>query len=222
MFDKLKNLIEEAKKQAVSSVDPEIFNHPVAQKTDWHPLRGGGSNFKTHRLDSSNPDRLVFRATLGAKLFSGLFTVIGLFGLVVPMVIFITGGMQDWPLFGFALFFGGIFLALGLFLMHGFLLPRVFDTFYGFYYKGWKRPKHKNTISESKKTDIIGLNEVDAIQVLRERIRSKNGSYYSYEINLVLKDASRVNIIDHGKQAAVIEDAETLAQALGVPLWDGS
>ncbi len=58
--------------------------------------------------------------------------------------------------------------------------------------------------------------------MLRERIRSKNGSYYSYEINLVLHNASRVNVIDHGNHQAVIEDAETLAQALGVPLWDGS
>ena len=69
---------------------------------------------------------------------------------------------------------------------------------------------------------LTHLSEVKAIQVLRERISSKNGSYYSYEINLVLADASRINVIDHGKHEAVIDDAELLATTLGVPLWDGS
>ena len=222
MFERIKKLIEAAKNQAVVSVDPEVFNHPIAQKTGWHPLKGGGTNFQTHRLDSSNPDKLVFNATLGAKLFSGLFAVIGLFGLVIPVVIFFTSGMQDWSMLLFALFFGGIFLAVGLFMLYLFALPRVFDTFYGCYYQGWKRPQHIMGMGATKKHAITHLNEVEAIQVLRERIRSKNGSYNSYEINLVLQDASRVNVIDHGNHQGVIEDAETLAQTLGVPLWDGS
>ncbi len=218
MFEKFKKLVAEAKKQGLTSVDPEVFNHPIAQKTEWHPLRRGGANFQTHRLHSDTPDKLVFKATLGAKLFSGLFAVIGLFGLVVPIFIFFNQGMQDWALLMFALFFGGIFLAVGLFMLYLFALPRVFDTFYGCYYKGWHRPRHRMG-SDAKTTD---LNEVEAIQVLRERVRSKNGSYYSYEINLVMSDASRVNVTDHGKRDAIVADATTLAQSLGVPMWDGS
>ena len=222
MFDKLKKLIEQAKIKATASVDPAVFNHPVAQKTEWHPLKGGGTNFQTHRLDSSNPDKLVFSATLGAKMFSGLFAVIGLFGMVIPAVIFFTGGMKEGALLMFALLFGGTFFGVGMFMLYLFALPRVFDTFYGCYYKGWKRPQHTIQMSQNKKHAITHLNEVEAIQVLRERINSKNGSYHSYEINLVLNDASRVNVIDHGNHQAIIEDAETLARILGVPFWDGS
>ncbi len=219
MFEKLKKTFENAIKQAAASVDTEIFNHPIAQQTDWHPLRGGGANFQTHRLDSSNPDKLVFKATIGAKLFSGLFAFIGFFGLTIPLYIFVTGGMKDWSLLFFALFFGGIFLGIGLLMLYLFAQPRVFDTFYGYYFKGWKRPNDSLSRDKNKTTN---LNQVEAIQVLRERVRSKNSSYYSYEINLVLDDASRINITDHGKHQAIIQDAETLAQALGVPLWDGS
>lgn len=221
MFEKFKELIEAAKRKAVSSVDPEIFNHPIAQRTEWFPLKGGGANFQTHRLDSSNPDVLIFKATMGAQLFCGLFAVIGLLAMVIPTVFFISDGMRDWTLLIFALLFGGIFLTVGLVMLYLFALPRVFDTFYGCYYQGWQKPQHTMTMGRSKKHAITHLNDIEAVQVLRESVRSKNGSYYSYEINLVLEDASRINVIDHGKHQAVIEDAETLAQALGVPLWDG-
>ncbi len=222
MFEKLKKLIEEAQKKAMHSVDPSIFNHPLAQQVDWHPLKGGGTNFQTHRLDSSNPDFLIFKATKGAYLFSGIFCLVGLLGMAIPLLIFLNEGMQEWGLILFAVLFGGIFFAVGVLMYFLMTTPRVFDTFYGCYYKGRKKPQHTLGLGTQKKHALTHLNEVKAIQVIRERISSKNGSYHSYEINLVLHDASRVNVIDHGKHDAVMEDAEILATTLGVPLWDGS
>jgi hypothetical protein len=222
MFEKLKKLIEEAKRKAVHSIDPEIFDHPLAKQVEWHPLKGGGTNFKTHRLDSSDPDFLVFRASKGAYLFSGIFTFFGLLGMLIPLIVFFTAAEKEWGLVLFAVFFGGIFLAVGVLMYYFMTTPRVFDTFYGCYYRGRKKPAHNLGLSTGKKHAITHLNDVKAIQVLRERIRSKNGSYYSYEINLVLSDASRVNVIDHGNHQAVVEDADVLATTLGVPLWDGS
>jgi len=222
VFEKLKKIIEEAKKKAVHSVDPEVFNHPLAKQVEWYPLKGGGTNFQTHRLDSSNPDFLVFRASKGAYLFSAIFVFFGLLGMLIPLIIFFTQDQKEWVLVLFAVLFGGIFLAVGVFMLYFMTTPRVFDTFYGCYYKGRKKPAHTLGLSSGNKHAITHLNEVKAIQILRERIRNKNGSYYSYEINLVLADASRVNVIDHGNHEAIIVDAEILATTLGVPLWDGS
>ncbi len=222
MFNKLKKLIEEAKKRAVSSIDPEVFNHPLAQKTDWHPLKGGGTNFGTHRLDHSNSDLLMFKATKGAYVFSGIFTGVGVLGLLIPLLAFMGMENKEWGLLLFGIFFGGVFLTAGLLLFKFMTKPAVFDTFYGYFYKGKKRPTDHIGLNRDDKNPMVKLSDVKAIQILRERISSKNGSYYSYEINLVLADASRVNVVDHGKHTAIIEDAETLATALGIPLWDGS
>ncbi|MCB1583669.1 MAG: hypothetical protein KDI92_11435 [Xanthomonadales bacterium] len=222
MFNKLKKLIEQAKKRAVNSIEPEVFNHPLAQKTDWHPLKAGGTNFGTHRLDNSDPDLLIFKATKGAYVFSSIFSGVGVLGLVIPILAFIGMENKEWGLLMFGIFFGGIFLTAGLLLFKFMTKPCVFDTFYGCFYKGKKRPQDHFGMDPNAKNSIIKLSEVKAIQVIRERINSKNGSYYSYEINLVLADASRINVIDHGNHAAIIEDAETLATTLGVPLWDGS
>jgi len=221
VFEKLKKLIEEAQKRSAKSVDTSVFNSPLAKQTEWFPLAGGGSSFQTHRLDSSNLDILVFRATKGAYAFAGVFTLIGFLGLVIPLVLFFNSGMEDWGMLGFAILFGGIFFSAGMFLMYFMTMPRVFDTFYGCYYKGRKKPQHTMD-SKGKQHALTHLNEVKAIQVIRERISSKNGHFNSYEINLVLADGSRINVIDHGKHVVVMEDAKTLATALGVPLWDAS
>ncbi|WP_154224313.1 hypothetical protein [Marinicella rhabdoformis] len=224
MLEKLKKLIEDAQKKAAlaaaNSINTARFNHPLAEQTDWHPMKGGGANFATHYLDSSNPDFLTFKATKGAYVFSLIFAFFGLLGMGIPLAIFFTEGMEEWGLIFFAVAFGGIFLAVGLMAFHFMTMPRVFDTFYGCYYKGRKKPIH-DFESESKHA-ITHLSDVKAIQVLRERVRGKNSSYYSYEINLVLHDASRINVIDHGKQETVCNDAQTLATTLGVPLWDAS
>lgn len=220
MLEKLKKIIEEAQKQSVRSVDSSRFDHPLAKKTGWHPLAGGGANFQTHKLDHSNPDILIFKATKGAYAFSVLFIFIGLLGTLIPLGFFFADGMKEFVMVLFAVIFGGVFTAVGVFALYFMTKPRVFDTFYGCYYKGRKKPKHD--FESEKKHAITHLAKVKAIQIIPERIRGKNASYFSYEINLVLNDGSRVNVIDHGKHRAVSEDAQILATSLGVPLWDAS
>jgi hypothetical protein len=44
----------------------------------------------------------------------------------------------------------------------------------------------------------------------------------SYEINLVLTDGSRLNLVDHSIQSVIREDAQTLGAFLDVPVWDAS
>ena len=221
-LQKFKQLVEEAQKRHAKPVDIEQFNHPLAGQTEWHPLKGGGANFQTHQLDSSNPDQLVFKATRFTQIFSGIFTVVGIIGLVVPLAIFFYHGAESWWLIFFALVFGGLFTAAGAMLFYYTAAPKVFDTFYNCYYVGRKKPQDTLGRNQSGKRPVIDFNDIKAIQVLSERISSKNGSYLSYEINLVLADASRINVIDHGKHETVINDAQKLATQLGVPFWDAS
>lgn len=222
MLDKLKKLVEEAQKHGARAVDVSQFNHPVATQTDWHPLKPGGANFQTHRMDDSDPDLLVFRATTFTKVFCGIFTGVGALGLIIPMLIFLNQGGTEWTLVLFAVLFGGIFLDVGLLMFYFMATQRVFDTFYGCYYKGRQKPEQTLGMSRDEPHAITHLNEVVAVQVISERSSSKNGSYRSYEINLVKQDGSRDNLVDHGKPAAVITDAEKLATQLGLPLWDAS
>ncbi len=60
-----------------------------------------------------------------------------------------------------------------------------------------------------------------ALQLISEYVSGKS-SYYSYELNLVLDDGSRINVVDHGNLAAIREDAGKLALFLAKPLWDAT
>jgi hypothetical protein len=56
--------------------------------------------------------------------------------------------------------------------------------------------------------------------LLREFVQGNKNSYDSYELNLVLRDGRRLNVIDHGTLHAIREDARILADYLGVSIWD--
>ncbi|WP_250656959.1 hypothetical protein [Alkalimarinus coralli] len=76
----------------------------------------------------------------------------------------------------------------------------------------------------SKQKDAVRLADIQALQLLSERCTSSgNGSrrsYYSYELNLILNDGKRINVMDHGNKAALVEDAKVISIFLDVPVWD--
>ena len=44
----------------------------------------------------------------------------------------------------------------------------------------------------------------------------------NYELNLVLEDGKRINVVDHENQDSLREDAGTLAAFLDKPIWDAT
>ncbi len=167
------------------------FGDPLAEKTSWLPLKPGGANFKTNILKEIHPGRLEFRASGGMKIFSGIFAVIGISVLAVKLAKFPPHPhKEDW----FLLAFGALFALVGLGML-----------FFG------SIPAMKNHTK---------LNRIHAIQLISEFCSGDKSRYYSYELNLVLEDGSRLNVIDHGNVEAVRADAKKLAGFLGKPLWD--
>ena len=83
-----------------------------------------------------------------------------------------------------------------------------------------KTPK-KKIIAFEKAFDAL----FDALQVIDEYVRSRSSSssgggrsYHSYELNVIMKDSSRINLFDHGGRNRVHKDAKALAESLNVPL----
>jgi len=215
-FDKLAKLVRVGEPDPV---DPTQFNDPLAEQIDWTPLKGGGANFRTHKLIAGpRPDRIEFKPTLGMKLFVGLFPVLGLglcigtaYGAVAVdsaelLVLIIVGTV------------GVAFLAGGVATFYVTTRPRVFDKSVGYYWRGRKRPDLAFAGEELNHAHT--LESVHAIQLLREFVRGNKRNYYSYELNLILSDGRRVNVVDHGNPDKLRADAQTLADFLTRPLWD--
>ena len=70
--------------------------------------------------------------------------------------------------------------------------------------------------------DCVRLEFIHALQIVAEFISGKNANYYSYELNLVLKNGNRINIIDHNNKGRIDREAKVLSEFLGVPVWDAT
>jgi len=218
MFEKLKEKIAEMSRRPAA--DPSQFNDPLAERTQWTPLKPGGTNFRTHKLVLSRPERMEFKPTWGMKIFCAIFCLVGL-GTFVGMLAIAAGaihGENTQMAYIFLPIFGGIFFIVGS-LMYCFAAkPRVFDSSLKYFWKGRKSPE--TSLPGDTSDNWVPLEDIHAIQVISEYVSGDKSSYYSYELNLVRKDAGRFNVIDHGNAGKIRADAQALADFLGVPLWD--
>ena len=210
----LQELKDSLAKAAANQPQVRFQDHPIASTIDWSPLKGGGSNFKTHKLQLISERQASFGSTIGARLFAAIFAIIGAVVLVIGCVM--TLGTLVPGIFLVA--FGSLFAGVGVWLYRQFDQAIFFDLDAGLFYQG-KRP---NLADASQKPDTwCRLDDIIGIQLLREHVSGSKSSYYSYEINLVLEDGSRRNVVDHGSLGQIRQDAQILAGFLEVPLWDG-
>jgi len=213
MWESIKKLFTRKKEVPVN---PAIFHNDLAYKTSWEPLKHGGQNYKTHKLTKLNNNSLSYKASSFNLITSGLLT----FG---PLLFFILLPIfkEDHKGFEFPIVLLLILLtAGGIYSFYLGLRPNVFDKKTGFYYKSYKIPTSRSNSKERK--GWISLDEINALQIIKERVKTKNSSYKSYEINIVLSDGERFNIVDHSSYNTIKEDAKTIADFLGVPYWDAT
>ena len=192
------------------TLDPEMFGDNVAFKTNWHPLKHGGSNFKTHKLVFEENGDVSFKPSLG--IYLGPIILVG-FAVTFFAVIWNNGAFENSK---FPLLFAIIPFGLGFYMLFINLKHRVFSPVNGVYYRG-KKPKSGDTVSDK---NYALLADIHALQLIRERVRSSKSSYTSYELNLVLKNGHRVNVVDHGNLNSIRNDTKKLAEFLQVPVWD--
>ncbi|QDT28338.1 hypothetical protein Enr10x_36800 [Gimesia panareensis] len=219
MFRKLMEKLKSLSTESSPPFDPATLDDPVALKTDWSPLKGGGTNFCTQKLVQISPHRYEFRAAAGAICFYLIFLIlglvvsgVGLFQILQSGKIFTAG----------SLIMGGVGLVFalvgGLMLYFG-TRPVVFDKQHNCFWKG-KVPADELIYATANEL-LMPFDQIHAIQLIKEYVSSDNSSYYSYEMNLVSRDGVRTNVVDHGDLDKIHADANTLAEFLEVPIWNG-
>lgn len=217
MIKKLINNIKNFKKTK-TPLNPSKFGDPIAEQTKWGPAKAGGSNSCTHKLIQTNPYTFEFKASLKAKLAYTLFIFLGLIissyslfaisknGLTAEYIIYVLISLT-FPIIGCRMLYFGT-------------RPIVFDKISDNFWKGNQNPKQ--IINKTSIEQYCKISDIHSLQIISEFISGKHTAFYSYELNLVLNDAKRINIIDHGNLKKIRQDAETLSEFLGKPVWDGA
>ncbi len=201
--------------------DPATLGDPLALTTEWTPLQRGGANFKTHKLVELDAGRLEFRASVGAKLMYLLMTGIGIVTTALVLRPVFTGALASPSFENFVpMLFGVTFILVGIYMYRRGTLPVIFDTNGRCFWRGRQSPHE--TFNRSELKYYVEFDQLHALQILREYIRSNKSSYYSYELNIVKKDGTRMPVIDHGDLERIRADAETISRAVGCVVWDAA
>lgn len=190
-------------------VDPARFDDPVAFKTDWEPLNTIGDSFRSRKLISVSPDRMVFKRALKTV---AMFAVFPLAGILILFYAF-SGNFS-----AFALFLGLGFTLLGGYLIYFQMAPIVFDKSSGIFSKGRNKSGKAPDIENPK--NIMDLENIHALQLLRKPVYGGKRQYYSYDLNLILKNGKRIFVLSHADKNAMKEDVSVLSGFIGKPLWD--
>jgi hypothetical protein len=207
--------------EGAEGFDPSVFDDPLALETEWVPLASGGASFRTHRLVQPSANRVEFAATPVARGFYLLFFFVGsglLFFHLNGIRVEHTGFPNPDTLVPIVV--GAVFATVGACLYWFGTIPRVFDLGLAAFWRGRRVPTPMELLERGDSS--APLSSIHALQLLSEFVSGSKNSYYSHELNLVLHDGSRINVVDHGNLERLRGDASMLSQFLGKPVWDAT
>lgn len=185
----------------------------IKQTIDTSPLKSGGSNFKTNKLKQHSSSVFLYKPTIGFIIFASIFAGIGYSSFIYGIIKIFTKNSSEL----FLILFGAVFGFVGTFLFYEAFRPRVFDKSKNIYYQSYKIKNNRNNSKIEK--NQVPLNKIVALQIIGEHIRGDNRTYPSFELNLVLSNNTRRNVVDHGNLKSVVSDAQKLSDFLNIPIW---
>ncbi len=187
-------------------------NDSIVQGNEiWESIASEGSNFYTQRLVKYSNGLIKVRPTVKQILFHLRFILSGLFALLVAFGLFVV---LENHISIFPVLIGGIFLWFGINNMRQ-KETVIFDLDTAQFSK-------KEEDQENINIPFSQIHGLQLIEVYNKESRTNMGDsdrYYSYELNLILKNAERVNIMSHGDKNEMIKDTKMLAAYLSVPIW---
>jgi len=219
MLDKLKYIKEQfSQRKKSNTFDAARFKDPLAEQIQWTVLKSDGSNFQTHKLVEAGVSRMESEPTLLSKIFSLIFVIIG---LAIPVVLIVSGYLFEDPdhfyLAFAAILIALIFVGLGAFFFRKLSEKMIFDKLKN---RLWVDKPGKVKSKTDHIDNALKLSDVCAIQLISKYLRGNNKSYYIYEMNIVMSDTNRYNILRHGNKRQIRRDAKKLSKFLGKPVWD--
>ncbi|MDD3302814.1 MAG: hypothetical protein PHN31_04600 [Candidatus Gracilibacteria bacterium] len=236
LIEKIKKMIEESKRNKIEEQQKynemiNSINDEIVKKASFFPLKLGGADGKIHSLIIDTYGNYIIK---GDKWFPILFICISSLPIVV-ITIYIIYNYNNLILSNynnlilsnlktyivlipiFLIIFNFVFIII----FYNIFRSKIFDFQNGYFYDLRYQNKIYSLINDEKyKNKIIPINQIHAIQIIKEKVKAKNGSYYSYEFNLILKDSSRINVMDHGNIVKIRSDADQIANRLGLKVWD--
>jgi hypothetical protein len=190
---------------------PEAVPVDWSETQFWKPLHPKKKMVFNQRLDAQNFNRHRFKPQ--AMAFFSMLAFLLLFGFFLYQSDALRqieiGTMPNVILIGFTLGLG-----FNIFKVIQALTPVVFDKPSGYFWKGWQKPWNGKMGNKARLRDIV------ALQIIHKTVSAERGTVTMFELNILLKNNERLNVIDQANFKVLSEDAQQLSRFLGVPLWN--
>ena len=204
LLKRFENYAEERRQYHAKLKDLNRFNDDFAKSVSWTPVVKSRirSSFCTKRLVISGDNKASFRPSVQFLFFNLLFMGVP---CLILLKVSVPGSFvfnDKWLLIPFM----SLFLLIGIpYLLWG-LRPIYFDL-----------DKRQFIKYSSHGYEKISMDDIHALQMIDD------GQYQDetyYELNLVLKNQNRLNIVCHNREEAIRKQAKQLSEILSVPFWD--
>ena len=230
MFSWIKKWVDtmhdkEKKKEKYMQDRIKSFNDPIAWKTNFDSLVGWWSNIQTHTLQYDAFWNIVFKQhVLLWFIFLSVFLWVG-WSILLPHLWDIIIHAEDIHIID--IYSMGAWILFIIIWIIVFYLStqnsKIFDFQNGYFYPlRYKKKFWENIHNNRIKGKIAKISDIYALQIIKKRVRSNRDIYDSYELNIVLKNTDRINVINHGVSYIIREDAQEIVDKLRVPVWDVS
>ena len=205
-------------------LDPRYFDDPVALRTGWVPLSPGGSRHTTKLLRQIAPQVLSFQPTAFSHYQSLVhFLALLAFGnaLIVSLLcneLNLNRPGEWWVISALVQILVGCVVTLIMLNRAVVVDGNIAEVQLGLPKLRWYKPFPwlRKLFCRS-----VPFTDIHSIQLLDEEVRpQREPMFWSYELNLVLRDGKRINLIDHRNQREICWDAGDLSRMLDVPIWD--
>ncbi len=163
--------------------------------------------------------RFQFMATTRAKVFYVVYVVVGIASLIY-LAGNILSGIYSFNIAAILIMLLLLsFIAFGCYMLYSITAPIIFDKYIKYFWKGRGTPDETGDMEKLKA--FAHLEDIHALQLLSKyNTPAGSRSYYSYELNLVLQNGDRINVVCHGDKEALRKDTQVLSKFLGKPVWD--
>ena len=196
----------------------EVEFTPKHEKIFKKPVSHSYSTNSSFRLRNTEKGMLVLKKTLGTTILAFTGILLSIFIVSTAYDYLVQSFHESWGKgVGLSIFFllmislwggGGI----GILWISS--LKNEFDLNSKRY-----RKKEVNLEQWLKVTEYdVPFSDIKAIQVLEKESHSSDSDIICYELNIVLKNLKRINIVPHGSIDAIKEDAELIAEHLDIPV----
>lgn len=166
------------------------------------PAVAGGSLFRTHHVVEL-PDRLELQPSATAR---GVVIGLAVFAPLALAVGAVYGHLHRDP--------GALIVGIMLFLTTGVLavlLRRLLDHRHVF-------DRARERYFGTRERIELPLGDIVGLQIVQKTVHGPQSDYACWELNLVLAQGRRVNVLSHADHPSLEADARTLARWLDVPL----